>query len=389
MRRYTGPAILSYGFRPLFLLACLWAALAMGLWVVLLAGGQSLPTHFDPISWHVHEFLFGYLSAVMAGFLLTAVPNWTGRLPVTGRRLLVLVLAWVAGRLAVLFSAQIGASLTALVDLSFLALFGFVMAREIVAGKNWRNLKVLILVGLFLAGNGLFHLEAMGGASASQGIGARMGVGVAILLIMVIGGRIVPSFTRNWLARRPGVRMPAPFDRFDGISIGISAAALAIWCLRPDWAPLGWLLLAAGTLQSVRLARWAGDRTWAEPLVVILHLGYGFVPLGFFLTGLAALCPDFMTASAALHAWTAGAIGVMTLAVMTRASLGHVGRPLAATPGIQLIYALSVLAALARIASGVPGAPEFLLYGSAALWIGAFAAFVVIYGPLLMRPRGS
>ncbi|TNE42315.1 MAG: NnrS family protein [Alphaproteobacteria bacterium] len=389
MRGYQGPAILSYGFRPLFLLASLWAALAMGLWVCVLAGGLGLPTHFDPISWHVHEFLFGYLSAVIAGFLLTAVPNWTGRLPVTGGRLLVLVLAWLAGRLAVLTSLVIGASVAAVVDLAFLALFGFVVAREIVAGQNWRNLKVLILVGLFLTGNGLFHLEAMRGLPAFQGMGARLGIGVAVMLIMVIGGRIVPSFTRNWLARRPGSRMPAPFGRYDGMSLGASALALVLWCFFPGADAAGWLLILAGGLQLVRLARWAGDRTLAEPLVVILHLGYGFVPLGFFLLGLAMLAPQVLAPSAALHGWTSGAIGVMTLAVMTRASLGHVGRPLVATRGIQLIYLSIVLAALARIASGFAGAPGALLYLSAGLWVLAFTSFVVIYGPLLMRPRAA
>jgi uncharacterized protein involved in response to NO len=371
IRAYKGPAILSYGFRPLFLAACFWSTIVMGMWIAMLAGYLSLPTALDPISWHVHEFLYGYLPAVIAGFLLTAVPNWTGRLPIIGTRLLVLVLTWMIGRVAILFSDPLGVYITAAIDLSFLILLSFVIGREVIAGRNWRNLKVLIL----------------GGALAYSGFGARLGVAVAIFLIALIGGRIVPSFTRNWLARTKPGRLPVPFNHFDAVCIIISGTALFLWVVMPENISVAFLFLITGVLNTMRFVRWAGDRTLAEPLVSILHVGYAFVPIGFLLIGLAILLPTMIPVSAAYHAWTAGAIGTMTLAVMTRASLGHLSMPLHATKGIVFIYISVIIAALTRIVSGVGLASGLFLNLSAGAWLCAYISFVFIYGPLLLRPR--
>jgi uncharacterized protein involved in response to NO len=385
MRNYQGPAILSYGFRPFFLLGALWAALAVAIWLPMLAGSLSLPTAFAPIDWHVHELLYGYLPAVVAGFLLTAVPNWTGRLPVTGGPLLGLLLIWAAGRLAVAGSAWIGASWAAAVDLLFLLTVAAVVFREIVAARNLRNLKVLLLVGLLLAGNAIFHGESA--LAAGTGYGTRIGVATAVLLISVIGGRIVPSFTRNWLARqRPG-SLPQPFDRFDAVVLVAGAVALALWIAIPEYGVTAVAAVVAGLLHAVRLARWRGYRTAAEPLVLVLHVAYLFVPLGFLLVAARIVFPTYLTASGALHGWTAGAIGLMTLAVMTRASLGHTGRPLTATAPTQLLYAAVLIAALARIVSAFGLAREPLLHISATAWVMAFAGFAAAYWPLLMRPR--
>ena len=236
MRAHTGPAILSYGFRPFFLLGAVWAALVVAIWLPMLAGSLDLPSAFAPLEWHVHELVYGYVPAIVAGFLLTAVPNWTGRLPVTGTPLLLLVGLWVSGRLAILFSGRIGMASAAIIDLLFLATLAGVIAREIVAGKNLRNLKVLVLVGLLFTGNAVFHLEAIS-VHGGSGYGTRIGIGAAVLLITLIGGRIVPSFTRNWLARaRPG-RLPMPFDRFDAVAIVAGAAAIACWIAQPQAAP--------------------------------------------------------------------------------------------------------------------------------------------------------
>ncbi|MBW6506244.1 MAG: NnrS family protein, partial [Rhodobacteraceae bacterium] len=203
-RAWNGPAILLHGFRPFFFMAGVWAAFAMALWVAMLAGALALPTTFDLISWHAHEFLWGYLAAVVAGFLLTAVPNWTGRLPIVGWPLAGLAGLWLAGRLAVAVSAYLPAWLVALADLAFLAALAGAFTREIVAGRNWRNLPVLALVALMLAANAAFHWQATAGGAPAQGMPARAGLAVAVLLIALIGGRVVPSFTRNWLARQPG-----------------------------------------------------------------------------------------------------------------------------------------------------------------------------------------
>jgi len=387
IRSWSGPAIFSYGFRPMFLAGALQAVTAMALWIAVLGGRVSLPSAFDPLAYHVHELLWGFGGAVIAGFLLTAVPNWTGRLPIVGWPLAGLFALWLAGRVAFAFSAFVPAPLVAAVDLSFLLALAFAMGREIVAGRNTRNLPVLGLVILLVVANGAFHLTATTGGAAATGYGARAGIAVIVLLITLVGGRTVPSFTRNWLARRPPGPMPAPFGAFDRIAVVAGALALAAFVTAPWAAATGWLALLAGVLHLARLARWAGWRTFAEPLVMILHVGYVFVPLGLLLLGAAVLAPGLVPRAAALHALLAGAMGVMTLAVMTRASLGHTGRPLHAGPATVAIYALAAIGAVARIAAGFQPGEVALLHVSAAGWIGAFALFVIAYGPLLLRRR--
>ena len=386
-RAYAGPEILSYGFRPLFFLAGLWAAIAMIVWITSLSGLITLPTAFAMADWHVHELLFGYLPAVAAGFLLTAVPNWTGRLPVIGTPLLILALIWLAGRIAILSSLAIGIVPAAIFDLMFLAVLSLVIGREIVGGRNWRNLKVLALIALLFCANLIFHVESATSGNASGGYGAHLGIALAVTLIIVIGGRIIPSFTRNWLARRGTGRLPAPYDHFDTFASVAAIIALLSWVFLPEHLATAILCLIAGALHLARLLRWAGERTLAEPLVWILHLAYAFVPLGFFLVGAFAFQPHVLPQSATLHAWTAGAIGLMTLAVMTRASLGHTGQPLHATSSIQLIYAAALVAAVARIAAACGVMREPLLYVSALAWVLAFGAFGVVFWPLLTRRR--
>ena len=200
LKDYRGPALLSYGFRPFFLLGAVYAGLAILAWLPMFNGELELSTTFGPIDWHVHEMLYGYVPAVVTGFLLTAIPNWTGRLPIQGTPLLILVAVWLAGRVAVTFSAEIGWLPAMIVDVAFLALVVAAAAREIVAGKNWRNLRVVGLVTLLLAGNIAFHLEAHINGGAEYG--ARIGIAAVVLLLVVIGGRIIPSFTRNWLRAR-------------------------------------------------------------------------------------------------------------------------------------------------------------------------------------------
>ena len=384
-REYEGPAFLSYGFRPFFLGAAAWAALAMAVWLGVIAGGWKLPITLRATDWHVHELLYGFLPAAAAGFLLTAIPNWTDRLPVTGRPLLALFAVWLAGRAAMASSAATGPWAAALIDLAFLALLLAAIAREIIAGRNTRNLPVVLLVALMLTGNGVFHVEAALTGGASHGI--RTGIAAGLLLIMLIGGRIVPSFTRNWLSRRGPGRLPANFARFDAVAVATGAVALAAWVGWPRGGPTAALCLAAAVLHGVRLARWAGDRTGAERLVLILHVAYAFVPLGFLLVAAGIAAPQWVLPGAALHAWTAGAIGLMVLAVMTRASLGHCGRPLTATRPIEAIYASGIVAALARVAAGIGIAPAAMLHVAAAAWIACFAGFVVVYGPMLTTRR--
>jgi uncharacterized protein involved in response to NO len=382
---YSGPAVLSLGFRPFFLAGALWAVVAVMLWLPQYFGEVSLKNAFAPLDWHAHEALFGFVAAIVTGFLLTAVPNWTGRLPLRGRPLLLLLSVWLAGRVAVAFSYYIGWIAAAFIDCAFLALVCAAVAREILAGKNWRNLKVLIFVGLLGAANVVFHLEAHLSGTATYG--RRFGIAATIALVMLIGGRVIPSFTHTYLQRRGVGRLPVSFNRFDGVCVAGSSAALAGWVLWPEAKVVGALLVAAGLLNIVRMARWAGERSFGEALVLILHLAYLFVPTGFILIGLAAWTAA-VPMSAGLHALAVGAIGVMTLAVMTRASLGHTGQALHAGNGALAIYATVVLAAAARIFAAL--APQWsfgLLHVAAFAWSIAFLGFALAFGRALVRPR--
>jgi uncharacterized protein involved in response to NO len=384
LRDYAGPALLSYGFRPFFLFGSLYAGLAVLAWLPMYYGELEISTLFAPRHWHVHEMLYGYLPAVVTGFLLTAVPNWTGRMPLQGRPLLVLVAAWALGRAAVTASAWIGWLPAAVIDLSFLLLVGGAAGREIVSGRNWRNLKGLVAVGLLFVGNATFHIEVH--VYGAPDYGVRIGIGATTLLVMLIGGRIVPSFTRNWLARENPGRLPAPFDRYDILSMGCAAAALMAWIAVPEGLATGIALIVAAVVHSARLARWAGDRTWRDRLVLILHVAYAFVPLGFLLVGLAAL--GLLPPAAGIHAWTGGAIGTMTLAVMSRSSLGHTGRPLVATVATQAVFALVIVSAIARVCAAVHPAWAFgLLHVAGFAWAAAFLGFAFAYWAVFTLPR--
>lgn len=386
MRGWRGRALLSYGFRPFFLGGAVWAAPVMVLWVPTLAGDLTLPTAFDPVSWHAHEFLFGYLGAVATGFLLTAVPNWTGRLPIVGWRLGLLALLWLTGRLAVAVSAHLPPGIVAAADLAFPLLLALACGREIVAGRNWRNLIVLAVLAVLILGNALFHREAAQGDPAAQGSGLRLGLGAAILMIALVGGRIVPSFTRNWLVRRGGGALPVPpMQGFDRLSLAALAAAALVSVLAPDSGVTGMSLPGAGGLHPARLSRWCGHRTLAEPMVLVLHLGYLFLPLGALAIAAGVLWPGLLDQAAAQHLWMAGGIGLMTLAMMTRASLSHTGQALTAGPGTVALYAAATAATLVRFAAGIwTQAADWLVPLAGIAWIAAFAGFALAYGPALL-----
>ena len=386
-RQQTGPAVLSAGFRPFFLIAAVWAFFVIPVSTSFIAGVIEPPTAFPPNVWHAHEMAFGYGGAVVAGFLLTAIPNWTGRLPLQGGPLAALVILWLCGRLAVLCSNAIGAPLAALIDLAFPVGFLGVITREIVVGRNWRNLPMVGALALLFLGNALTHFDALGLASAAD-VGNRLGVATLLMLISLIGGRIVPSFTRNWLVKQdPEAPTPAPFDLVDRFALAATGVALLAWAVAPQNPPTPWLALVAGGALLARLARWRVENTLAEPLLWALHLGYGWLSFGLLLLGINGLAP-FLPPTSALHALTVGAIGTMTLAVMTRASLGHTGRALVAGPRTTAIYVMITLAALLRLLAPLLGAQYVVGLSLAALaWCGAFGGFVLFYFDPLTRPR--
>lgn len=376
---YAGPALFSYGFRPLFLLASGFAALVVPLWMAVWTGRVALGGPFSPTDWHIHELLFGYASAVIAGFLFTAIPNWTGRMPTRGWPLMVLAALWMSGRFAVAGGLGLGPVAVMVLDCAFLALIGAMIAVEIVAGRNWSNLRVVVPVLIYLAANITFHLEAM--QSGSAGVGRRLGFAMVVLLIGLIGGRIIPSFTRNWLAKRGPGPMPVPFGRFDGASLVLMLGALVAWVAVPEARLTGVALILAGVVQTLRLSRWRGWRVWRTALLLMLHLAYAFIPVGLLALGLAVL--GWLPALVGLHLLGIGAIGGMTLAVMMRASLGHTGRELQAGPTLTLAFSCIAAAALVRVA--VPSEPG--LWAAAALWTLGFAIFVARLAPILALPN--
>jgi len=387
-RRFDGPALFQAGFRPFFLAAGLWAPASLALWLLFLFGYVAPPNAADPLLWHTHEMLFGFAVAAVAGFLLTAIPNWTGRMPLQGWPLVALWLLWVAGRVIGFASNLSGPIVGAAIDLGFLAALLAAIAREIVAGRNWRNLPMVAALTLLLTANALMQAQAIGLAETAT-TGVRLGLAILLIMIALVGGRIIPSFTRNWLAKRGDARLPGAFGAVDRFALAATVLGLAAWVAALPPMIVGPLLIVAGLAAAIRLARWRGTLTFSEPLLLVLHVGHGWLAIGLAMLGTSEVWHG-LPSSSALHALTIGAIGTMTLAVMTRATLGHTGRDLTAGPGTTTIYILINVAAIGRIGAAIVGGgymPLLALAGTA--WIGAFALFVLLYGPMLMRPRAG
>jgi uncharacterized protein involved in response to NO len=384
--RYDGPAFLSYGFRPFFLGASGFAGLAVLAWVALFMGWGQADVLYPAREWHVHEMLFGYLPALIAGFLLTAMPNWTDRMPLRGLPLLVLFMLWLAGRLLVALPLT-GASIATVVDGAFLVVLATYTWREIVVARSWDRAPIAVLVSLYACANVLFHLSALRGAATD--LPERFALSVMTLMLTVIGGRLTPTFTREFLAQRNISKLPEVFSAVDGIAIAVVLVAAVTWTAQPESAWAGALLIMAGVASVVRLLRWEGWRTWREPLVLILHVGYGWVALFLIALGVSIFGIGFSTQNA-IHLLTTGGMGTMTLAVMTRASLGHTGRPRHADRLTVAMYVLINVGALLRIfapsTDTVTALTHALLGLSALGWGGAYLLFALHYGPYLVRP---
>ncbi|MCF4099957.1 NnrS family protein [Maritalea mediterranea] len=390
---YSGPTLFSYGFRPFFLFGAFYAGLTILLWVPFYFGELSLPLAMGPADWHMHETLFGFVPAVIAGFLLTAVPNWTGRLPVNGNALIALLLAWALGRLVTNMSALVPLWSVVALNLVFPVLFAAAVCREILAGKNWRNLKVLVMFGLLVLAQGWFYLAWANGGSTRPA--AYLALGVVLMLIMLIGGRIVPSFTRNYLVKRQSETLPQPFNGFDKLTVLTSAIVLLGFVLQstglfslPLVFAFGFMILAG--LHLVRLLRWHPELIWRDGLLLVLHVGYGFLPIGFAFMGLHFLDEGVVPIAAPIHALSTGAIGLMVIGVMCRATLGHTGHPLLASQGTSVLFAAILLAAILRIVAALsPDLSLLLMRVSHLMWVIGFWGFVALYGGKLMRPRAA
>jgi uncharacterized protein involved in response to NO len=394
-RRYSGPAFFGNGFRPFFLGGGLYAFIAISGWILYLTGLAQLPDAvtdnpaFNPIAWHAHEMIFGYVGAVLGGFILTAVPNWTGRLPICGLPLASLAGLWLAGRLGValcqlgIISPVAGACL----DLLYMTVLIIAVALEIIAGRNWRNLPVIGILTAFDLANLISYLPLW--SSIDSSLGQQLALATLAAAITLIGGRIVPSFTRNWLMKNGGEPFPAPFGMIDRLAILTTVTGMSIWAFLPAHMLTGVLLALAGVFQALRLSRWQGLRTFGEPLLIILHIGYGWLTVALFALSLAIFAPTVLNFSSALHALTAGAIGVMTTAVMTRAILGHTGRALTADKGTIAIYILVNLGAILRVAAVHLPFNYNNLALSGLLWGAGLMIFSVKYGRYLLTPKAK
>ncbi|HRI37019.1 MAG TPA: NnrS family protein [Nitrospira sp.] len=384
--RYAGPAFLSYGFRPFFLGAALFGAASVLAWVAIYAGYGQADFLYPPREWHVHEMLFGFIPALIAGFLLTAMPNWTDRMPLRGTPLLALFLLWVTGRL-LLLSPWLGAATSAVIDGAFLVVLALYVWREIIMAGCWDRLPIGLLVSFFACANIAFHLPALRGLPTD--LPERLGLAVMTVMLTVIGGRLTPTFTIEYLEQRNESKLPAQFTLFDGAVILLVLVSTMTWVVQSESTWAGAALIVAGVASLVRLLRWRGWKTWDEPLVLILNVGYAWVALYLVALGAAVLGIGFYPANA-VHLLTSGAMGTMTLAVMTRASLGHTGRPRHADRLTVAIYLLVNAAALLRIFAPNAETPTFLTYAmlglSAIGWSGAYLLFAVHYGPYLVRP---
>jgi uncharacterized protein involved in response to NO len=388
-------AFFSYGFRPFFLGASVFATLIMAVWLTWIAtqaaGGsqQWLPVAGSPYAWHAHEMVFGFAVASVAGFLLTAVPNWTGALPLSGSPLVLLFSVWVAGRVVMAFSGHLPAPIVAGVDLAFLPLLGGFAARQLLVRPAARNLVFLLILSVMIAGNAAYHLATAELVSLDPLAAIRPVLMMLVLMLAIIGGRIVPAFTHNWLhVGHPSRARPMRFVRLDLASVG-SIALLVL--LQIGGAPdvlVGLVALLSGLANGARLLLWRGWAARKAPIVWILHLGYAWVVAGLLITACAALTGR-VPIVLAYHAFGTGAVGTMIMAVMTRASLGHTGRPLVAPRLVVWAYWLVTIAAVLRVAGPalVPQHYAAFLTGAGVAWIVAFALFVVVYAPILTTPR--
>ena len=385
--RLTGSAaILASPFRAFFLLTAIFGVVAIVGWIAMLTGVIPLPPRIAPNWWHAHEMLYGFVPAAAAGFLLTAMPNWTGVAPPRGPVLVALAGLWLLGRFAMLGFNWLPPWVIALIDMAFLPTLAAIGLGMLIISGNTRNLPIIGVLLALAAGNGLMHTAFMGWAPAMARPGELVALDLIALLIAIIGGRITPAFTRNWLNRRG--------ERHDGVrswpwlewSSLLSLAALAVVDLvAPRGVAVAIIAGTAAGLHLLRLILWQGWRTRSDGLVWILHLGYAWLPVAF---GLRALDAVGLTGSltAWMHALGVGAVGTMILGVMARVSVAHTGRGLILQPDAGWMFGLITIGAALRVAAGfalLPGA----LYGAGIAWIGAFALFVVNYGPMLCRPR--
>ncbi|HQY64002.1 MAG TPA: NnrS family protein [Polyangiaceae bacterium] len=385
----AGGPLAAKGFRPFFLLAALFAAGILPVWLLSLSGLVRPDAYFDAFGWHAHEMVFGYAAAVIAGFLLTAAANWTSRETLVGPPLLACAALWAAGRVALVLPG-LPRAVPAALDLAFLPMVAVAIARPILATKNHRNLVMVAALTAMWGGNLAMHLDVLGVLPHVPGLRARaalVGVDVVTALMVVMAGRIFPMFTKN--ATRVATIRSHP--RLDAAALAAMVAVLAVDVAAPGGRVAAWIAGAAAIATAARAVHWGAQYTARVPLLWILHVTYAWIPAGLALRVAAWLTPA-VPASLATHALTVGAIGGMTLGMMARVALGHTGRALEAGRAVAAAFVLVTLAALVRVGGPLAlGAAHtrIALHVSGTLWTAAFVLFLVVYAPILARPRAD
>lgn len=380
-------ALFAYGFRPLFLAAGVSAAVFVPWWVADVVFGLPQPTDWAPGLWHGHEMLFGFIGAAVGGFLLTAVPSWTGARGFAGKPLVLIVALWLLGRVLIAAAAHVPLALAATVDLAYLPALAVLVAPPIIRSRN-RNVPVLaVLASLWLC-NLVFYRSIARDDPASARQALIVGIDIMLLLVTIIGGRIVPAFTASALKLAGNPRTMKSWPLVTPITLAFMLGVIVTDVFAPDGRLAGIVALLAGIAQFIRMAQWGGIHTGRLPIVWVLHVGYLWLPIGLVLKGLS-LSTGTEVGAFWLHALTAGALATMIVAVMTRASLGHTGRVLVAPRLIPSAYALLVIAAAIRVFGPALAASEYpWVIGLAGLsWFAAFGLFLWVYTPILWCPR--
>lgn len=378
----SGVALAQKGFRPFFLGAPLFAGLVIPVWIVVLRGHALPAGYLDPVTWHAHEMVFGYAAAVIAGFLLTAVGNWTGRETAVGAPLVGLAALWAAGRAAVVLAPLLPRGVPIVVDGAFLPALALTLARPLFAAGNRRNfVMVAIVLGLGAASVAV-HLDALGVLPGAALRANRVGVDLVTLVTLVIAGRVFPMFTRN----ASGVQSIRSVPALD-VACVVGMALVTILDAA-GVAQAAWLGGAVAVLALARTARWGARHSLREPLLWVLHVGHAWIPIGLGLRALASVAPAVPQASGT-HALTVGAIGTLTLGMMARVSLGHTGRILAAPRAARTAFVLVTAAAVVRVLVPLvaPAHTGASLVVAGACWSAAFALFAAGYAKILVGPR--
>lgn len=378
----------EYAFRPFFLLLVLQAVGMIGLWALWWQGALPVAWQRNPIYWHGHEMLSGFAGAAIGGFLLTAVATWTSRPPVGGWRLWLLCALWLGARLSFLAPWA-----HAICDMGYWLLLWGLMANEVLRAGNRRNYKILLVLALLALSDIAWHVAELGNSPwLRQSTWGQLWL--VLLLVCVIGGRIIPAFTGNWLRRQAAEAkpprkpdpLPAAFGRLDLASL-LTLLLFAVCSLAsvPDWMVFasGWL---AAILHAWRLSRWQGLRCLSDPLVWMLHLSYAWIPVGLVLVACAAL--GWVPVSAGLHALTVGCVAGMIVSVSARAALGHTKRPLRSHPLLTTAIVLLNLAALLRVGAAIAALPLLMALASLA-WTVAFLCYARVYVPILLGPSNN